>query len=126
MGSPALSAMLSWVLLSDNPTRPQAPLSMGLATQTPNNSQAFECVDPGYARAQIDFPPATVVDGTAECVNTARLAWGPFSNQQVIKGFQIWDAGGTLWWVGSLQADVIVVAGQTTGMLVSSLPVRLE
>jgi hypothetical protein len=44
----------------------------------------------------------------------------------VIKGFHIWDAAGSLWWVGSLQADVVVFAGQTTGMLAGVLPVRLE
>jgi hypothetical protein len=71
MGSPALAMCLDWSLLGSDPARPQAPLMMGLATQMPTNSQAFECVDPGYTRAQIDFPAAVVVDGTAECANTA-------------------------------------------------------
>jgi hypothetical protein len=64
--------------------------------------------------------------GPVQTPSGESLAWGPFSSLHVIKGFQIWDAAGTLWWVGSLQADVVVFAGQTTGMLAGVLPVRFE
>jgi hypothetical protein len=111
---------LNFVLLGAPVTRPTA-LTLGLSTAVPTSSELAECTDANYARQAVSFPPSTVVGGTAAAQQDARISWGPFANNAAIEGYLLFDQAGSCWGYGSLQAAVLVIAGQTTGMLAGAL-----
>jgi hypothetical protein len=128
--SPTLATnMLSWCLAptTTNPTRPTAPLQLALCTGSPSFDDIRECADPGYSRANISYPEATVTtDGTAMSQNDARVSWGSFVNGQAFYGCALFDASGNLIGIENLQAVVLVAAGQPTHMIASAWPAFLE